>query len=87
MDELISRQAALGEIKKCRFVVDAIEKISALPSAQPEPLTDSEKRLFLAAITRERQICKEIDDQFDEHELVPACKEIERKVKGALWMN
>lgn len=39
MDELISRQAALGEIKKCRFVVDAIEKISALPSAQPEQKT------------------------------------------------
>ena len=35
-DDLVSRQAAFGEIKKCRFVVDAIEKISALPSAQPE---------------------------------------------------
>ena len=31
-DDLISRQAAIDEIKKCRFVVDAIEKIIGLPA-------------------------------------------------------
>lgn len=36
MSDLISRQAAIDEIRKCRFVVDAIEKIRGLPSAQPE---------------------------------------------------
>lgn len=36
MIDPISRQAAIGEIRKCRFVVDAIEKIRGLPSAQPE---------------------------------------------------
>lgn len=36
MNDLINRQMAIGEIKKCRFVVDAIEKIKALPSAQSE---------------------------------------------------
>ena len=36
MEDLISRQAAIDEIRKCRFVVDAIEKIRGLPSAQPE---------------------------------------------------
>lgn len=36
--DLISRQAAIDEIRRCRFVVDAIEKISKLPSAQPEVL-------------------------------------------------
>ena len=36
MDDLISRQAAIDEIRKCRFVVDAIEKIRGLSSAQPE---------------------------------------------------
>lgn len=36
MDDSISRQAAIDEIRKCRFVVDAIEKIIGLPSAQPE---------------------------------------------------
>lgn len=34
MTDLISRQAAIDEIRKCRFVVDAIEKIRGLPSAQ-----------------------------------------------------
>ena len=35
MSDLISREAAIREIRKCRFVVDAIEKIRRLPSAQP----------------------------------------------------
>lgn len=43
MEDLISRQAAIDEIRKCRFVVDAIEKIRGLPSAQPK--TDEEKEL------------------------------------------
>lgn len=36
MEDLISRQEAIDEIRKCRFVVDAIEKIRGLPSAQPK---------------------------------------------------
>ena len=36
MDDTISRRAAIDEIKKCRFVVDAIERIRGLPSAQPD---------------------------------------------------
>ena len=39
--DTISRQDAIDEIMKCRYVVDAIEKIKALPSAQPEPLSDA----------------------------------------------
>ena len=34
--DTISRQDAIDEIKKCRFVVDAIEKIRGLPSTHPE---------------------------------------------------
>lgn len=34
--DMINRQAAIDEIRKCRFVVDAIEKIIGLPPAQPE---------------------------------------------------
>ena len=34
--DTINRQDAIDEIRKCRFVVDAIEKIRALPSAQSE---------------------------------------------------
>ena len=36
MSDLISRQAAIDEIRKCRFVVDAIDKIKDLQSAEPK---------------------------------------------------
>lgn len=54
-----------------------------------EPLTDKEQRIFLAAMGREREVCKEVDDQYT-HEpyevmLTKVCSEIERKVKAALW--
>lgn len=32
-NDTISRQAAINEIRKCRFVVEAIEKIRGLPSS------------------------------------------------------
>jgi hypothetical protein len=86
--DTIDRQAAIdavfgggrGTIK---------ERLEALPSAQPEPLTDKEQRIFLAAMERERKVCKEVDDQYV-HEpyevlLTKVCDEIERKVKGVLW--
>ena len=34
--DMVSRQAAIDEIRKCRFTVDAIEKIRALPSVQTD---------------------------------------------------
>lgn len=61
------------------------------PSAQPEPLTDKEQRIFLAAMAREEKVCKKIDEECRdcrepyEDSLVHICKEIVRKVKGALW--
>ena len=42
------------------FVVDMLEK---LPSAQPEPLTDKEQRIFLAAMGREEKVCKQVDEE------------------------
>lgn len=56
-----------------------------------EPLTDKEQRIFLAAMGREREVCKQVDDEWRdcrepyEDSLVSVCNEIERKVKGALW--
>ena len=35
-NDTISRQAAIDELRKCRFVVDAIEKIRELPPARPD---------------------------------------------------
>lgn len=70
---------------------DAVEAIINLPSAQPEKLTDKEQRIFLSAMGREEKVCKEVDDEWRdcrepyEDSLVHVCKEIRRKVKGALW--
>ena len=56
-----------------------------------EPLTDKEQRIFLAAMGRERKVCKQVDKEWRdcrepyEDSLVSVCNEIERKVKGALW--
>ena len=41
-NDTISRRAAIDEIRKCRFVVDAIEKIRVLPPAQSD-CTDCKK--------------------------------------------
>lgn len=69
-----------------------VEKaIRHLPSAQLEPLTDKEQRIFLAAMGREEKVCKQVDDECRdcrepyEDSLVRICHEITRKVKGALW--
>ena len=63
--------------------------INSIPSV--EPLTDKEQRIFLAAMGREEKVCKEVDEEMTrepyEDSLVRVCREIERKVKGALWTN
>ena len=64
---------------------------SYIPSAEPSPFTDREKRIFLAAMGREEKVCKQVDDECRdcrepyEDTLVSICREITRKVKGALW--
>ena len=96
MDDLISRQAAIDELDKGAWGVEwdkALAKamIESLPSAQPEPLTDKEQRIFLAAMGREEKVCKQVDEECRdcrepyEDSLVRVCHEIARKVKGALW--
>lgn len=61
-----------------------INTIRDLPPAQPEPLTDKEQRIFLAAMRREEKICKEVDEECSrepyEDSLVRICHEITRKV-------
>lgn len=96
MDDLISRQAAIDAIRAFydEYIVydngKSIEDlISELPSAQPEPFTDEEKRIFLAAIWKEEKVCWKVDRNCmrEPHEvrLMHVCREIIRKVKGALW--
>jgi hypothetical protein len=91
-DDSISRQAAIDALYHVdEYNARSIEAIKNLPHAQPEPLTDKEQRIFLAAMGREEKICKEVDAECrDCHEsyedsLVRICHEITRKVKGALW--
>lgn len=52
-----------------------------------EPLTDIEQRIFLAAMSREENACKEVcaNGSDDGVNLVAVCHRIERKVKKALW--
>lgn len=90
--DTISRQAALTALASTAGVGNrALDKIRALPSAQPEPLTDKEQRIFLAAMGREEKVCKQVDAECRdcrepyEDSLVSTCHEITRKVKGALW--
>ena len=51
MDDLIRRQAAIDVIEAGRLtkLIDAeiaVNGLKALPSAQPEPLTDKEQRIL-----------------------------------------
>lgn len=101
MAEYISRQAAIDALHtwfKDGFDEDkwwnsthVLAAIEGLPSAQPEPLTDKEQRIFLAAMGREEKVCKQVDEECRdcrepyEDSLVRVCHEIVRKVKGALW--
>ena len=68
---------------------EIVRELNKLPSVEPEPLTDKEQRIFLAAIGREERICEEVDRNYVrepyEDSLMRVCKEIRRKVKGALW--
>ena len=102
MSDLISRQAAIDALRTdCSYTMyddwgnltpagEEIERVlNNLPSAQPEPLTDKEQRIFLAAMGREEKVCEEVDRNYVrepyEDSLMRVCKEIRRKVKGALW--
>lgn len=68
----------------CMSIIDELQ-----PAAQPEPLTDKEQRIFLAAMRREEEVCEEVDRNYVrepyEDSLMRICKEITRKVRGALW--
>ena len=93
MSDLINRKSALKALRpimrKSDYFYEILKAIQDMPSAQPEPLTDKEQRIFLAAMGREEKVCKEIDTEMTrepyEDSLVRVCHEIVRKVKGALW--
>lgn len=90
--DLISRQDAIDAARHAWAKgLEPTQFLEELPSAQPEPLTDKEQRIFLAAMSREEKVCKQVDEECRdcrepyEDSLVWTCYEITRKVKGALW--
>ena len=90
MNDLISRQAEIDALCRGEGCGNICRRgIERIPSAQPEPLTDKEQRIFLAAMEREEKVCEEVDRNYVrepyEDSLMRVCKEIRRKVKGALW--
>lgn len=67
---------------------EAVEMaIEALQEPEDITLTYAEKCIFLAAMGRERLICKEMDEEpeLKAKPLVPIVDEIVRKVKVVLW--
>ena len=101
MDDQIYRQAAIKAVhdefdnlylmeEDGEALADMVEEVlNRQPSAESEPLTDTEQRIFLAAMSREKTVCKLVDEEGPrepyEKSLVETCHEIIRKVKGALW--
>ena len=60
----------------------------AIKALEIELLTDTEQRIFLKAIDREREVCQKVDDEYSDDDskvsLVRVCNSIERKVKK-IW--
>lgn len=60
----------------------------AIKALEIELLTDKEQRIFLKAMSREREVCQKVDDEYSDDEsnvsLVKVCNSIERKVKK-IW--
>ena len=89
--EIIKRRLLDGVNDGLLYEFDTEAILKALQSVQPEPLTDKEQRIFLAAMEREEKVCKQVDDECRdcrepyEDSLVRTCHEITRKVKSALW--
>ena len=76
----------LEELEEKRKRLKSLKRLKAL---KIEPLTDKEKRIFLAAMEREKDVCKAVDaeDVIEPYEdsLLSICYAVEQKVKGALW--
>lgn len=79
-----------SECRNCNLVMpehDITEALQmAIKALEVEPLTDTEQLIFLAAMSREENACKEVcaDGSDGGVDLVAVCHSIERKVKMAL---
>ena len=85
MEELKGFAASMGLYDDKNPSRRAVILGKAIKALDQEPLTDTEKRIFLAAMGREEKICREVCADGDGVDLVMVCRSIERKVKKALW--
>lgn len=90
MSDLINRAEAIRIASGFCHPANIVKELEKLPSVKTESLTDKEQRIFLAAMAREEEVCKQVDDDWRDMDsnmesLVRVCQEIKRKVKGALW--
>ena len=92
-DESMTNEEAIKIIKQFRDrqgnSSDDIEALNkAIKALEIELLTDTEQRIFLKAIQREREVCQKVDDEYPDDDLkvslVKICDSIERKVKR-IW--
>ena len=75
----------LGDNEAIDKAIKILEQ-KAVKGKTIEPFTDIEQRIFLAAMSREEKVCKEVDDVVNGSvKLVAVCNSIKRKVKKALW--
>lgn len=69
-------------------VIDSEIVDLAIKALEIELLTDTEQRIFLKAMSREREVCQKVDDEYSDNgsklSLVEVCNSIERKVKK-IW--
>ena len=77
-------------LRQCRHAIAELKECyKPKPYTKSEPLTDNEQRIFLSAMSREEEVCKNIDSEYTKESykdtLTWMCKEIKRKVKGVLW--
>lgn len=70
------------------FFPDSMVAHAVCEEDDVELLTDKEQRIFLKAMSREREVCQKVDDDFADDDtnvsLVRVCNDIERKVKK-IW--
>lgn len=84
VDFLLDESVTLDSRMKLHKRLEELCKL-ANKALEREPLTDTEQRIFLAAMSREEKVCKEVCADGEGKDLVAVCHQIERKVKKALW--
>ena len=92
MAEYINKRALIEEVRKASPYEDDISKstlihgiVGSVDHVDISKFTDAEQRIFLSAMAKEMAVCKKVNKQPGEIDLVAICNSIEKKVKNALF--